>query len=160
MNTLRSAWRIPVKILWAPLTLLIILSGCASKGGPPAANPSGPAAATLPPITVVRTGGIAGVRDTLTITSTGAWTLTNKAGAARNGQLDAATIAALTTAATDPKLLAEAATSRPPTICRDAFNYDVTVAGRQASVADCPSDPDYPTNTIALVKMLFTAAGN
>src|SRR5882724_9724686 len=103
---------------------MIILSGCASAGGssdPAASTP--PAAAGIPAITVVKTGGIAGVHDTLHIESSGSWTLTDKSGATKNGRLTADDVAALKTLAADPRLLSEANATRAATKCRDAFNY-------------------------------------
>jgi hypothetical protein len=155
VNIQSDPLRQTVKILCAGALFALVLSGCASTGGPPgpAASTPGPAG-VVPPITVIRTGGIAGVHDTLHVDATGAWTLTNKAGVTKNGTFTAADLAALAPLASDPRLLTEATVPPPATKCRDAFNYAVAIAGMHISYTDCPTDPT-PEATVALVQKLF-----
>lgn len=132
--------------------------GCASQSAGAAAHSSGsgstPEAAPLPPIVVQRTGGFAGRKDTVTVDPTGAWSATDRGGTQKAGSLTPAQLTTIRALATDPRLPAEAGQRRPPTRCRDAFAYQLTVGGTHIEYVDCPADADQPTASIALVKAL------
>ena len=134
-----------------------VTGGPAGSAGPGASGTTG--AAGLPAISVQRTGGFAGVNDSLTVDPRGMWTKTDKTGVQRTGQLAAADLAALRALATDPRLPAEAARTRAPSHCSDAYNYVVTVGAAKVAYTDCPSDADQPAATIALVTRLQQATG-
>jgi hypothetical protein len=123
---------------------------------PPGSTPPGSTAAAGPVI-VVRTGGFAGVRDTLVVQPDGRWRRTQRTAAARSGQLTASQQEQLRRFAADPRLAAEAARTPPPTRCRDAFSYTVTVAGTTVGYVDCPADPDQPVAAAELVRLLAGA---
>lgn len=135
------------------LLLASLTMGCASQRGS--------ASTSLPQITLQRTGGFAGSKDTVTVDPHGAWDATNRAGAHTAGSLSPDQISAIRTLAGDPRLTAEAGRTRPPTSCRDAFDYQLTVGGKRIAYADCPADPDQPSASIALVKALlgYTISG-
>ncbi len=114
---------------------LVSLAGCGQPGMTPQTNV--PTGITLPPLTITRTGGIAGVTDTLQIEPDGAWTLTDRSGSATTGHLDAQTAAAIVRILGDPGLDAEIATASAPNQCADQFQYLVRLSGREFSFDDC-----------------------
>src|SRR5215467_901448 len=134
-----------MKIWWSVAVLAAVLTASACdnrQNGPDNSRPS--SAAALPSITVVRTGGIAGVNDKLVIGPDGAWTATDKRGTTRTGQLTADQIAAVRALATAPGLAGEAGHTAGPSNCADAFDYAVTVGPRQVGYVDCPTDTGLP----------------
>jgi hypothetical protein len=147
--------------LWLGVGLLIA-TGSASCASRPSEDPGRQASVTagtdsLPPITVRRTGGFAGVDDEWVVDVRGAWVSTDTAGKRRTGQLSATEVAAVRALATDPRLTAEAGRRTTPTTCRDAFEYAVTIGATRIRYADCPSDAGRPRATIALVSLLQQA---
>jgi hypothetical protein len=140
------------------------LTGCAGSpsGSVPGSTPAAttrPRATVLPPITVRRSGGLAGVTDVVTVDPQGAWVATDKTGHRRTGRLTVDQMAAVSARAADPRLAAEADRSAGPTRCADAFTYDVTVATLRVTYTDCPSDSGLPEATIALVAQVRSATG-
>jgi len=152
-----------MKTMWAVAVLAVALSTSACDSTHKTAGTGGPGAtpgAALPRITIVRTGGIAGVNDTLAVEPTGAWTATDKAGKQRSGQLTTAQVDSLRPLAADPALAGEAGQSRAPSNCADAFNYVVTVGSERIAYEDCPG-PDEPVATAKLVAQVISVlAGN
>jgi hypothetical protein len=111
---------------------------------PPAPNlpvPSSPAPGgnpTFSTVTVVRSGGFAGVRDQYTVTSAGALTAQTNSGATIRRQLSPAAMAQLRALATGRQFAGEAQRGpiRPPS-CADGFNYTVSAGSVRVSGADC-----------------------
>jgi hypothetical protein len=126
------------------LVLLLLLAGCSSSPDTPGGSPDAPPSPTKEAVTVVvaRTGGFAGVMDTITVSGDGSWTHPTALNV--NGKLDAAQVANLQKLATDPRLDAEAATTAAPTMCNDAFDYTVTAGQVTISFTDCPGDAFQP----------------
>lgn len=111
-------------------------SGTAVRGTAPAAH--------FTHIALVRTGGIAGVRDRVDINRDGTWTATDKTGLQKTGTLSPAQLDQLVAAAADPKLSTEATRQQKPTVCRDAFSFVLTVDALSVAYVDCPSDGEQP----------------
>jgi hypothetical protein len=79
-------------------------------------------------VTVIRSGGIAGVMQVLQIAPDGAWTLTDKrSNRVQRGSLTEAQRAQLARLLADPALAAESRRAPPAGQCADAFVYAVTV---------------------------------
>lgn len=165
--------------------LLIALAGCSATD--PTAVPTSPAATSAPAtpttdgtstapattstapgagttsaqqavrVVLEKTGGIAGVRDRITVEPDGRWTVVDRSGTSRTGQLSAADLDRLRQLAADPRLAAEATASPAATNCADTFTYQLTVAGRTTRYVDCPTDPNRPEVTAALVDLLSRA---
>src|SRR5512139_2365643 len=93
------------------LLLLFVLAGCASTTGGPGSSGGSPSASSpsAVAITIEKTGGIAGVRDTVQVDALGGWTRSDKTGKTTSGQLTAAQATELQALAADPKLATEAA---------------------------------------------------
>ncbi|HCT79128.1 MAG TPA: hypothetical protein DGT23_21740 [Micromonosporaceae bacterium] len=122
------------------LVVLLLVSGCASPAAPspsPSQSAPLPSSAAKEPVavTVTRTGGIAGIQDTIKVDASGKWTRQD-----RGGRLTIEQVTQLQRLATDPRLVAEAAATRPPTNCADAFDYTVTAGPLTVRYSDCPSD--------------------
>jgi hypothetical protein len=131
------------------IVVLALATGCQPADSPvptPAPNASGPT--TSPgaspttvvlavPITITRTGGIAGVRDQLSIDPAGAWQSTTKSGQKKTGQLTAGQIAELQRLAHDPHVATEAKAPTQPPACADGFNYSVRVDAAEIRFEDC-----------------------
>jgi hypothetical protein len=122
------------------LTVLVFgLAGCASQ------IPSVPAplsSTTRPPttITITRTGGIAGVHQSIAIAPDGSWVYSDvKAGSSgQQGQLTAAQEAQLLSAVADPSFADQLRQRDTSAQCSDAFQYTIDIAGESQSYSDCP----------------------
>jgi hypothetical protein len=143
------------------LLLLLVLSGCASTtGSPGTGSPSASSPATSSvAITIEKSGGIAGIRDTTQIDASGNWIRSDKTGKTKSGQLTATQIAELQALATDPKLATEAAAAAQaaPTKCSDTFNYVISAGPVALRFNDCPSDTFQPTAAKAIVSYVDKA---
>ncbi|GAB3075093.1 hypothetical protein GCM10027186_33820 [Micromonospora schwarzwaldensis] len=142
----------------AVAAVLTPLAGCARADAP---APVGPAA-TPPPgveVVLVRSGGIAGLSDTVTVRPDGHWTKTDRAGAARDGRLTDADLDRLRQLTADPRLAAEAAVTVPATMCADAFTYRLTVGPTTSSYVDCPPQATPPAATAEVVGLLTRVTG-
>jgi hypothetical protein len=145
------------------LVLLFVLAGCASTTGGPGSSNGSPSASSpassAVAITIEKTGGFAGVRDTIQIDALGSWSRSDKSGKAASGQLTAAQVTELQALAADPKLASEAvaAAQAAPTNCNDTFNYTVSAGPVVLRFTDCPTDSFQPTATKALISYVEKA---
>jgi hypothetical protein len=135
--------------------LLTPLGGCAQTGEDPARD--GPAALPAVEVMLTKSGGIAGLTDTVTVRPDGRWTKVDRSGASRDGQLAAADLDRLRRLAADPRLSAEAAATVPATMCADAFSYRLTVGATTTKYVDCPPEATPPATTAAVVDLLTRA---
>jgi hypothetical protein len=119
----------------AVVLLVLALAGCARPAEESAPGPR--------PITVTRTGGIAGVDDKITVDTDGAWRHTgrNQDG---SGTLSADQRARLTRMADDLLRSDEAGRLLRPTGCADVFTYSVTVGNADVRWEDCGRDSENP----------------
>lgn len=119
-----------------------------SSGGigiPPGETPGTP---TYPPgkrpmtITLVRTGGVAGVDHRIQVSPDGAWTYSGD-GKEQSGQLTDREVSKLQSLAMDERLQAEA--KREDTAdCADGFRYRLTAGSLSMSGLDCGGMPGRP----------------
>ncbi|NJC68589.1 hypothetical protein HC031_02450 [Planosporangium thailandense] len=161
-----------IRIRAVPVGLLLFtLAACAGTNGgrAPAADPTGSAvqptnsasspAAPDTRVVVVRSGGLAGIRDTITVEPQGQWTRVDSAGNQHTGRLtddDRNRLRALVGA---PGLRAEAGAAATTTRCRDAYLYSLTVGSTHVSYADCPGDANRPQSAASIVGLLLKATG-
>ncbi|WP_344088525.1 hypothetical protein [Luedemannella helvata] len=139
---------------WIPLAVVVaagtLLSGCGGQKPTAPTSPDAtsvvtqnatgapPGAGMLSGITVHRTGGVAGVDETLAVTPAGAWTYRNaKTGATETGTFTPDQALALTEIASDPALPQQIADSAPKGACNDGFTYALEVSGKSYDVEDC-----------------------
>ncbi|NES16709.1 MULTISPECIES: protealysin inhibitor emfourin [Micromonospora] len=136
--------------------LLTPLAGCAQSGAPAADGPP----ATLPArVVLTKSGGIAGLADTVTVQTDGHWTKVDRSGASHAGRLTTTDLDRLRQLTTDPRLPAEATATTPATMCADAFTYQLTVGDTTTGYVDCPSQATAPAATGAVVELLNRATG-
>ncbi|MEU1236190.1 hypothetical protein AB0N38_02185 [Micromonospora aurantiaca] len=141
----------------AVAALLLPLAGCARTDAPPVLTDGPSPLATE--VVLVKSGGIAGLSDTVRVEPDGHWTRTDRAGASREGQLAAEKLTRLRQLAADPRLAAEAAVTVPPTMCADAFTYRLTIGPNQVGYVDCPPETTPPAVTAQVVDLLNGATG-
>lgn len=122
-----------------------------------AGTPGTPATATR--VVLVRTGGIAGMRDTVTVEPDGRWTRADRAGGTRTGRLNTTDLSRLRQLLADPRLTAETTATADPGDCADAFAYRLTANARTTGYVDCDSGPDRPPATAAVVQLLTRVTG-
>jgi hypothetical protein len=101
---------------------VLALAGCATAD--PGPGPTPPQGASLPAIEITRTGGFAGVHETLSVGTDGRW-----AGSAGAGELSPAARARLTAILTDPALPEQIAAA-PAGRCCDMFQYELRVGAQ------------------------------
>ncbi len=87
-------------------------------------------------MTVQRTGGLAGVDDTVVVSGSGAWTATRRGGASTSGQLPPGRLSGLRLLVGGTAWQAEGARA-PDRPCAAGFGYVVTAGGRTARTNDC-----------------------
>ncbi|MBC9000843.1 hypothetical protein [Micromonospora aurantiaca (nom. illeg.)] len=141
----------------AVAALLLPLAGCARTDAPPVLTDGPSPLATE--VVLVKSGGIAGLSDTVRVEPDGHWTRTDRGGASREGQLAAEKLTRLRQLAADPRLAAEAAVTVPPTMCADAFTYRLTIGPNQVGYVDCPPETTPPAVTAQVVDLLNDATG-
>jgi hypothetical protein len=135
------------------VALLAALVGCASPG-----RSSDVAAPGDVRIVVHRSGGFAGVEDTMTVDGDGRWTWTSKRGSPRSGRLTEDQRSRLRVLVGDRRLEDEAGRVPGATTCRDAFVYVLSVGQSRVGYTDCASDPQRPEAAAAIVDLLMDAA--
>ncbi|SBT48734.1 protealysin inhibitor emfourin [Micromonospora auratinigra] len=146
----------PVAAL-AVAALLTPLAGCAQAGDTPTvADATAPSAVQ---VVLTKSGGIAGLADTVTVRPDGHWTRVDRSGASRTGQLTGPDLDKLRQLATDPRLASEATTTAPATMCADAFTYRLTVGETTSGYVDCPPQATPPAATGAVVELLNRVTG-
>lgn len=149
--------------LWVPAVAALLggLLGCASGttgpsrlagSGTPVVEPSTPA--TLPQVELVRSGGVGGVHEQVTVTPDGRWTYLPSAGPAAtptNGQLDEEERADLARAVADPRLTTEAGSEHTDPRCADGFQHVLRVRQLKVSWYACSGGPPAATEVARLL---------
>lgn len=106
-----------------------------SKGEQPATAPPG-----SPPVkvTLVRSGGFAGVQQQVVVSKTGRWTYQTRGDEDKQGRLTNAQTQRLRGWAADPKFADEAGYARSTaTSCRDGYQHSLTAGDVSVTVEDC-----------------------
>jgi hypothetical protein len=128
-------------------------------GGPAAPTPSGSPDRLTTLVTIQRTGGIAGLDDTIALDAQGGWTHTTKSGPPRTGRLTADQLDRLRTLAADPRLLTEAVRPSDKPGCADGFTYLITAKGAQIRYSDCASPGAIPVAANAIFTYVSQIVG-
>jgi hypothetical protein len=133
-----------------PASLAVSACGPAAGTAEPSASPAVPppsasdtaSAPALPRVTIVRTGGIAGVRQEIEIASDGSWVYTDRRTAkVERGQLTPAQRDQLARMVTDPAFAQEARRSPAPDRCADMFVYAIAVGRLSFGYEPCGDTP-------------------
>lgn len=117
-----------------------------------------PPARNLDVVQIVRTGGIAGITQTITVLPDGRWTVkTDRGQPTRTGKLTAAQHAQLKKLLADPRLAAEAGQKGGEVVrCADAFSYVVATGQGIVRYTSC-GGKDKPEVTLAIITLLQSA---
>lgn len=135
--------------------LLLVVASCAGAKNDPRTPPS----PTDAQVVVTRSGGIAGLDDTITVEPQGRWIRVDHVGTQRSGRLTEDERARLRTLAADPTLLAEENRPTASTTCLDGFTYSVSVGAARVRYVDCPGDKARPATAVSIVELLMKATG-
>jgi hypothetical protein len=141
--------------LWAlPIGLLLLAPAACGAAPSERGSTSGP---TDVRVVVVRSGGIAGGSDTITVQPQGQWTRVDDSGRQRSGRLTDDERTRLRALAGDPGLSAEASRPTTPSNCRDGFNYALTVGSTRVGYVDCAGEEFRPETAVSIVYLLTKA---
>lgn len=129
--------------------------GTGGPGGPgtPSGSTPGTPAPTAQPVDLLRTGGIAGTRETVRVDPGGTWRR-DFAGRSSRGTLSADDRAALTRMAADPALPAEATRPRGSDRCADGYEVSLTVGKTVVRWSECGPDSDRPPVAAQIARLL------
>ncbi|WP_200210728.1 protealysin inhibitor emfourin [Micromonospora coerulea] len=141
----------------APATTTPTAAASPTTAPPETPTPGTPATAAR--VVLVRAGGIAGMRDTVTVEPDGRWTRADRAGGTRTGRLSTTDQDRLQQLLADPRLGTETTATADPGDCADAFAYRLTVGDRTTGYVDCDAGPARPPATEALVRLLIGVTG-
>jgi len=124
---------------------------------PPSSRPPSPAGVRVEGVTLVRSGGIAGLADTIEVRQDGRWWRGDRRGTTRRtGRLTAAQAARLQKLVADPRLAAEADRSQTGTTgCRDAFSYLLVARHQLIRYTQCPGEGKAPEVTMQIAAFLL-----
>ena len=140
---------------WITVVLLLVvaggIAGCGSPGGP---APVGPGSPVHPyPLTITRTGGFAGVDESITLRADGSWSYSGSRGKpAAQGTLTPTELDQITRAVSDPAFPADVRPHRTEGTCNDGFTYSVTVGPETTSFEECGGN-DRPLFTALLATL-------
>ncbi|MGH3737017.1 MAG: hypothetical protein ACRDT6_15600 [Micromonosporaceae bacterium] len=141
--------------LCAAVLVAVPLAACdrAPSSTPPSATApqSVPSADQPVRVELVRSGGMAGRTETVTVDEKGAWTYT-AAGRSERGSLPQDTARALWRLVNDPKLAAELKAAGSPPSCSDGFGYELVVGDdRRLQAVDCGTLPATLKSVVTLI---------
>jgi len=112
-------------------------------------------------VTLVRSGGLAGLAETITVQPDGRWKLGNGGSVERTGRLSAAQASRLQALVADPRLAAEAERGLSTTSrCNDAFTYLLIVDHQMVKYEECPGQDEPPKVTMEIVALLRDATSS
>ena len=113
------------------LALLVALTGCGSSSGGPSTTPTGPSHDPAAPlVTYLKSGGIAGIYERLTVDPTGRATVSQglpSTAKVKSFSLTSSELSALKHSLDAADL--ESQKNASPQACADCFVYDITYAG-------------------------------
>jgi hypothetical protein len=125
-----------------------------SQTGSPAPPPTG---SGLSRVTVIRSGGIAGVMQSVRVDADGSWVYVDRrTGAPKSGKLSDAQRRQLTSLIAAPAFAREARMPPSAGVCNDGFIYAISVGDMTARYDDCASSGRQPTLE-AVVNLLVDA---
>jgi hypothetical protein len=121
------------------------------------APPPPPSGAALSRVTVIRSGGIAGVMQSLQIEADGSWTYVDRrSGDPKTGRLTSTQRQQLAGLLRSAAFSREARMPPPVGVCNDGFVYSIQMGGLSARLDDCGTAGQRPTLE-AVVDLLVTA---
>lgn len=135
------------------LAAALPLAGCGSGDG--TSGGAGPTAAppAAQPVSLLRSGGIAGTRETVTVDPDGTWTHATPR-ARTSGTLSADQRDRLTRMGADPALAAEAARPSATVTCADGYDVALTVGGTTVRWLECGPEAAAPPLSAQIARLL------
>jgi hypothetical protein len=124
-----------VLLLLTAGALALALAGCGPAPAAGPTDPTTPAAVGLQPMTLTRTGGIAGVHEQLRVDPDGRWSYSGRRALPSTGQLDEAARTRLAQIQADTGLPDEIR-GIPDVGCCDQFTYELRIAERSYTFED------------------------
>lgn len=149
--------RLAAVVLLAALPLAGCGGSSGSSGSPAPAPTSAAGTGAAEPVALQRGGGIAGVRDAVTVQPDGSWRRTAKTGSPSTGTLSADQRARLTRMAADPTLRSEATRTVPEIECADGFDYQLTAGGTKVAWRECGSATKLPVVASGIAAFLLSS---
>lgn len=145
----------------ALVVLAAVVAGCGatngSTGGGTGTTPTTPTGPTAMPVTITRTGGIAGVSEKIDITADGSWVFTDtKMNRTERGNLTPAQRLGLLQLVGDPRFAEQLVQKNDPGVCSDTFRYTIKVGDVSASFEDDCGDTKRPA-VDAVIKAISDA---
>lgn len=138
---------------WFALTLLVaiggVAAGCGGSSGEPGETSVTPAAV---PVSITRTGGLAGVNQSIEIAADGTWVYTdNRRNQTENGSLAPDQRIQVLRLVADPAFTEQLTkAAKPDPGCADGFHYTIRAGGGETrSFVDCGAD-DIPAVEAAI----------
>jgi hypothetical protein len=136
----------------------------APSSAPASGKTPAPAGTTRTPapsrsaVTLVRSGGFAGLTETVTVQPDGSWKRGDGRTTNRTGRFTAVQVSRLQTLVADPQLAAEAKQPPPGTNqCNDTFIYVLMVDHQVIKYEECPGQAKPPKVTMEIVAFLQEA---
>lgn len=127
---------------WILLAVLFVCGGLAAacSGADPGPSGGEQASPTPVPVTMTRTGGIAGVSQSIEVAVDGSWTYKDlRQNTSERGTMTEAQQAQLAKTISDPGF-ADQVAKKAPDNCADAFRYTISLGGETMSFEDCGDD--------------------
>jgi len=130
-----------------------------TSSAPPLAPSDGPGQ-PIKSIIVTRSGGLAGLQQTLTVTADGSWTFVDKRAnvPTTNGRLSPDQLRQLAAWVTDPAFAAEAKLPGPDGVCNDGITYTLTVGEFTAKYERCGNTAARPITDKILALLVDATA--
>lgn len=137
-------WSLTLLLVLGAATLGAVAFGAAGcgTGSDGSATPGTPSPSSGSPdasqVIITRTGGLAGVNQTIVITVDGGWTFTdNKTGATQQGTLTDTVRGQLLAQVADPGFAAQLLSTASAGNCADTFHYTIKFGGQSLSFDEC-----------------------
>jgi hypothetical protein len=140
-------------IRWIAITaMLVTVGGLAAGCGAQAAPGETSATPRAVPVSMSRTGGFAGVNQSIEIAADGTWIYTDKrTNHSEKGSLNADQRIQLLRLVSDPAFGDQLVRApKPDPGCADGFHYTINTGGEPRSFEDCGNGGDAPAVTSAI----------
>jgi hypothetical protein len=122
----------------------------------PGGRPAPPPAGGFTGLEMAKSGGFAGINESVTVKADGAWTRLEDRKVVRTGKLTAAQLAGLRKLAADPALATEANQKAATARCADGFNYTLHVGYQLIRYEQCGTQAP-PKVTMEIIDLVTKA---
>lgn len=123
----------------------------------PTGRPAAPPANAFTGLELAKSGGFAGVDESVSVKADGSWTRLENSKVVSTGKLTAAQLAGLRKLAADPALATEANRKATPARCADGFNYTLNIGHQLIRYEQCGTDATKPRLTLDIINLVTDA---